>query len=93
MQLCGDFEGIQGLVFLAIWHFRLQGGHISLIVPSMTCFSDMVTVFLAKSDEGKKWSHATAAAKAQADKKNAAMKPSDSSDMSKDPSAGNNTTH
>lgn len=61
------------------------------ILPEKSHFkvkTDMVTVFLAKSDEGKKWSHATAAAKAQADKKNAAMKPSESSDMSKDPSAG-----
>jgi len=62
------------------------------ILPDKSHFkvkSDMVTVFLAKADEGKSWSHATAAAKAQADKKNASMaKMSDTSDTSKDPSAG-----
>ena len=41
----------------------------------------MVTVFLAKADQGQTWSHATAAAKAAADKKKAASAPSP--DMSK----------
>jgi len=62
------------------------------ILPDKSHFkvkSDMVTVFLAKADEGKSWSHATAAAKAQADKKSASMaKMSDSPDTSKDPQAG-----
>jgi len=62
------------------------------ILPDKSHFkvkSDMVTVFLAKADEGKSWSHATAAAKAQADKKSASMaKMTDSPDTSKDPQAG-----
>jgi len=48
--------------------------------------TDMVTVFLAKADQGQTWSHATAAAKAAADKKKAASAPSP--DMSKDPNQG-----
>ena len=47
----------------------------------------MVTIFLCKDSEGFKWSHTTAASKAQADKKSAASSKVDT-DVGKDPSAG-----
>jgi len=63
------------------------------IVPEKSHFkvkSDMVTVFLAKAVEGQKWSHATAASKAKADKNSAKMAaaatPDD--DAGKDPTKG-----
>lgn len=59
------------------------------ILPEKSHFKvkpDMVTVLLAKADQGKTWSHATAAAKAQADKKKATSAPAP--DMAQDPQQG-----
>jgi len=59
------------------------------IVPEKSHYKvkpDMVTVLLAKADQGKTWSHATAAAKAQADKKKAATAPAP--EMGQDPQQG-----
>lgn len=45
--------------------------------------SDMVVIFLAKSNAGQNWSHVTAAEKEKAEKKNEIPKPDDNDDPSK----------